>query len=132
MTIRHRITGAILATGYDSYEQKDQAVPYDLLYTIQIRAPFRNNLRAAAMRMLKHSMRHYQPYTRVMIVDDLGDQRGYDAFMETPSGVDTKTDVANRETNFNLTLRVEGELDLNDPVKMRAMTSLPLIRYSIK
>jgi hypothetical protein len=131
ITVKHPVTGNTIATGFDKYEAKDQAVPFDLLYTIQIRARFRNNLRVEAQRMLRYAMVKYQPYTRVLVKDSLGDIRSYDAFMESPSAVDTKTDVANRETNFNLTLRVEAELDLNDPIVQTAMSQLPVLNTQI-
>lgn len=120
-------TGEVMATGYDAYEERDQAVPYDLLYTIQIRARFRNNLMVEGLKMLRYAMRIYQPYTMVRIHDSLGELRTYDAFMESPSAVDVKQDVAGRENNWNLSLRVEAELDLNDPFVARTLTSLPII-----
>lgn len=130
-TVLHPITERTIATGFDAYEVKSQPVPFDLVYNIQIRARFRNNLRVDAMRMLGYAMRKYQPYTRVLVKDSLGDVRGYDAFMETPSPQDTRTDVANREINFNLTLRVEAELDLNDPLAQKSLSSLPDYRSVI-
>jgi hypothetical protein len=117
-------TGEVMKTGFDAYEDKSQAVPFDLLYTIQIRARFRNNLKVEAMQMLKYTLRRFQPYTTVYIKDSEGDLRSYTGFMESPSPLDTKPDVAGRETNFNVTLRVEAELDLNDPNVSRALTNL--------
>lgn len=131
VTIKNPITGNTVATGYDAYEQQDQAVPYDLLYNIQIKARFRNNLGVSALKMLRFLMKRYQPYTIVKIKDSLGDTRTYDAFAETPSPVDMMPDVAGRETNFNYTLRVEGELDINDPYVTRAVTT-PIVRTNLK
>jgi hypothetical protein len=125
-------TGDLIASGFDEYELKDQAIPYDLLYTIQIRARFRNNLHVAAQKMLRYAMRIYQPYTSVTIKDSLGDYRTYDAFMESPSMVDIKSTVADRETNFNMSLRVEAELDINDPVVRKSLSSLPGITTGLR
>lgn len=130
--IVHPITGEVIATGYDKYERKDQAVPFDLMYSIQIRAKYRNNMKVSAMAMLRYLMKRYQPYTRVAVVDSLGDTRFYDAFTEAPSANDIMPDIAGRETNFAIPLRVEGELDLNDPFTTRVVTGLPSLNYSIK
>lgn len=123
VTLLHPITGETMATGYDNYEVKVQAIPYDLLYTIQIRARYRNSLRVEAQQMLRYAMRIYQPYCIVSVKDSLGETRTYDAFMESPSIADRMTDVADREATFNMTLRVEAELDLNDPVERKAFIS---------
>ena len=132
ITVTNPRTGAVIAEGFDTYESKSQAVPFDLVYTIEIRARFRNNLKVESMLMLRYVMRHYQPYTRVSVVDSLGDTRYYDAFNETYTGVDIMPDITGREANFNVTLRVEGELDLNDPRNQRVVTNLPTIVTSIK
>ena len=129
VTVVHPITGVTIRTGFSSHEMKDQAVPFDLGYTIQIRARYRNNLRVDALRMLHYAMKKYQPYTALRVKDSRGEYRTYDAFMESPSPQDTKSDVTNREVNFNLSLRVEGELDLNDPYALRALAGLPTINY---
>jgi hypothetical protein len=131
VTLTNPRTGDVMATGFDAYEDKAQAVPFDILYTIQIRAKYRNNLKVEAMQMLRFAMKRFPPYSTVYVRDSLGDLRSYTAFMESPSALDTKPDVAGRETNFNLSIRVEAELDLNDPVVHRAMTSLPIIGYSV-
>jgi hypothetical protein len=131
VSITHPITGAVIATGHDAYEDKAQAIPFDILYTIQIRARYRNNLRVEAMQMLRHTMKRFPPYTTIYVRDSENELRSYTAFMESPSALDTKPDVAGRETNFNISIRVEAELDLNDPVVRKSMTSLPVIGYSI-
>jgi hypothetical protein len=131
VVINNPRTGDEMARGYDQYEMQDQAVPFDILYTIQIRARFRNSLRVEAQKMLRYAMRIYQPYCRVIIKDSLGESRGYDAFMENPSIADRMTDVSDRETTFNMSLRVEAELDLNDPFVLQSLTSLPNVRYDI-
>lgn len=132
VTVKHPITGEVIATGYDQYERKDQAVPFDILYTIEIRARFRNNIQVESLKMLQYMMKKLQPYTHFKMIDSEGDVRFYDAFMETPTAVDIMPDIAGKEANFNLTLRVEAELDLNDPFVVKAMTSSPLFNYSIK
>jgi hypothetical protein len=47
--------------------------------------------------------------------------------MEGPSALDTKPDVAGREAGFNVSLRVEAELDLNDPKVFKTLSKLGVI-----
>ena len=127
VTVRNPRTNAVIASGPDETEEKSQASPFDLLYTIQIRARYRNNLKVEAMKMLQYVMRRYQPYTTVYVKDSLDELRSYTAFMESPSALDTKPDVAGREIGFNVSLRVEAELDLNDPILLKTLSSLPTV-----
>jgi len=131
VTVLNPRTGDTMAEGFDQYESKDQAVPFDLMYTIQIRARYRNNLKVEAMQMLRYTMKKYPPYTTVYLKDSNDDLRSYTAFMESPSALDTKPDVTGRETNFNITLRVEAELDLNDPLVQRALSGLPTVNTGL-
>lgn len=131
VTIVNPRTGDVMAEGFDKYEDKAQAVPFDLMYTVQIRARYRNNLKVEAMQMLRHTLKRYPPYTTVYLKDSNDELRSYTAFMESPSALDTKPDVAGRETSFNVTLRVEGELDLNDPLVRTAMSSLPTVNTGL-
>lgn len=132
MTLLNPRTGVVMKTGFDQYEDKAQAVPFDLLYTIQIRARYRNNLKVESMKMLQFALKRFPPYCTVYCRDSQNDLRSYTAFMESPAALDTKPDVTGRETNFNISLRVEAELDLNDPVLRNALTSLPVVNTSVK
>lgn len=132
VTVTNPITGDVIATGWDRYEKKDQGVPFDFLYTIECRARFRNNLKVESMQMLRYMMGRYQPYTTLFVADSLGDTRTYDAFMETPTAVDIMPDVSGKEANFNMTLRVEGELDINDPYVVKVLSGRPTINLSNK
>jgi hypothetical protein len=131
VTITNPRTGDVMAEGFDEYEDKSQAVPFDLMYTIQIRARYRNNLKVEAMKMLHYTLKKYPPYTTVYLKDSDDELRSYTAFMESPSALDTKSDVAGRENNFNVTLRVEAELDLNDPIVRKVLSSLPEINTGL-
>lgn len=131
VTITNPRTGDVMAQGFNEYEDKSQAVPFDLMYTIQIRARYRNNLKVEAMKMLHHTLKKYKPYTVVYVKDSNDDLRSYTAFMESPSALDTKPDVAGREANFNVTLRIEAELDLNDPEVRQAMSGLPTVNTGL-
>ncbi len=64
---------------------------------------------------MDYVLRIYQPYSRVLVTDSVGDCRDYAAFMESISHLDEVPEVTDRVLGFAVTLRVEAELDLNDP-----------------
>lgn len=120
----------VTQTGFDRYEELQQAVPFDLMYSLQISARYRGALRSRnhTNRLLDYVLRVYPPYCRVVLKDSLQAIRTYEAFMEGISPMDDVMDVADRTLGFTVTLRVEGELDLHDPVVRRAVTSPPVVR----
>ena len=61
VTVTNPRTGDVIAEGFDEYEDKSQAVPFDLMYTIQIRARYRNNLKVESMKMLHYTLKKYPP-----------------------------------------------------------------------
>lgn len=113
--------------GYSRYEVQQQAVPFDITYTITILARHRGygkgspgvtgagSPRNQVNQLLDYVMRIYQPYGQVIVRDSLGDARSYSAFMESTSHLDEVAEVTERVIGFALTLRVEAELDLRDP-----------------
>lgn len=109
--------------GAESYwnlvEEKEQAVPYDLTYTISILARSRGkggiSQTNQANAILHQVLKVYQPYCLVKVFDSIGDGRTYEAFQESISHLDEVPEVADRVIGFAVTLRVEAELDLNDP-----------------
>lgn len=119
-------------SSFDRFENAQQATPFDLVYTLEVRARHRGGLgvRNQANRLLDHVLRVYQPYGAVVVQDSIGDYRTYEAFMEGVSVLDEVAEVAERMIGFAVTLRIEGELDLNDPVTKRAVTKLPKISTS--
>lgn len=104
-------------TGFDRMEMVAQATPFDITYTVQVRARYRGatGQRNQANAMFAHVLRIYPPYGKVNVVDSIGDLRGYEAFNEGISNIDTVGEVTERELGFSITLRVEAELDLKDP-----------------
>lgn len=95
--------------GPNSYEAKIQAWPFDLTYTIEAWHRMEN----WALLMIFHVMRKFPPYGIVTIVDSLGDQRTYDAFMQGgPKNLTEALGMTDRGSGFALTVRVTGELDL--------------------
>lgn len=116
--------------GFDRYEELQQAVPFDLMYSLQISTRYRGALRSRnhMNALLAYVLRVYPPYCRVVLKDSLKSIRTYEAFMEGITPMDDVADVADRTIGMVLTLRIEGELDLHDPQVRRAVTSPPVVR----
>jgi len=136
--------GETTVHGFDRYETKDTGVPFDITYSIQIFARHRGkgplpkkgvptgftgaagSPRNQVNAVLDYVLRRYAPYCQVILEDSLGDKRKYSAFMEAVSHLDEVPEVTERVLGFAVTLRVEAELDLSDPVVQRAATALTL------
>lgn len=66
--------------------------------------------------MVKHLLRVWQPYSKIRLIDSLGEQRTYDVFNEGDVlDIGEIVDVADRVKAYTISVRVEGELDINDP-----------------
>ena len=117
-------------SGFTKYETAQQSCPFDLLYTINIIAKARTAM-AAAQYILAYVLKIYQPYCAVYIADSVGDRRSYEAFLESIGPMDEAADVAERVIGFALSLRVEAELDINDPQMQTAVTNLAKVRTTI-
>lgn len=123
--------------GFDRYEEQQAAVPFDITYSINILARHRGfgpadrkghrnpegegSPRTQVNQCLDYVLRIYQPYSKVWVRDSVGDERSYSAFMEAISHLDEVPEVSDRVIGFALTLRVEAELDLNDPIVKKAV-----------
>jgi hypothetical protein len=141
--------GEVRLNGFDRYETKDTGVPFDITYSIQIYArhrgkgplpkkgkptgfvdatgaPAAGSPRNQVNAVLDYVLRRYAPYCQVLVEDSLGDSRKYSAFMEAVSHLDEVPEVTERVLGFAVTLRVEAELDLSDPVVQRAAMALTL------
>ncbi len=106
--------GSQTKLGWDRTEGRRQAHPYDITYTISIKARFRGakGNRSSANALFQHVMQTYPAYTMVKVYDSLGDFRTYEAFNEGITSLDSIGEVQERELGFAITLRVEAELDL--------------------
>ena len=129
-------------SGFDSYETKDTGVPFDVTYTITILARHRGkgplpkkgvptgftgaagSPRNQVNLLLDHVLRRTAPYCQIFVEDSLGDLRKYSGFMEAVSHLDEVPEVTERVLGFAVTLRVEAELDLSDPVVHQAVQTL--------
>jgi hypothetical protein len=117
------LPGGATVSGFDRMEQLGQAIPYDITYTIQVRARYRGatGQRNQVNAMFAHVLRIYPPYGKVNVVDSIGDLRGYEAFNEGISNTDSVGEVTERSLGFAITLRVEAELDLKDPATVQTV-----------
>ena len=120
-----------LRTSFDSFEDAQQSCPFDILYTISIQARQREYM-AAANRILAYVLKIYQPYCAVYVKDDVGDRRSYEAFMESLAPLDEVAEVGQRMIGFAMSLRVEAELDINDPIFNTTTTQLATVRTHVK
>ena len=99
-------------------EEKTWARPYEIMYDIHLRA----RLRAQADLMLRHVGRFYWAYGQVFLKDSEGEERGYMAFADSYDPLSELTDVADRLQGHTISMRVEGELDFDEP---RLMPTTP-------
>ncbi len=112
-------------SGFDRVEQIDQAVPFDISYSLNVVTRNRGagGNSQGGNRLLRHVLGIYPPYCAVWLKDSIGDVRSYEAFMEGVSPLDDVAEVADRVIGFSVSLRIEGELDLTDPVIRNTVTA---------
>lgn len=105
-------------SGFGQIESRPQAYPYDLFYSIYAYARYEHE----AIGMVKQLLRQFPPYSRISVIDSLGDVRRYTTFTEGDvSDIGEFTDVADRSKSYTMQIRVEGELDLLDPTVRSTM-----------
>lgn len=98
---------------YDQVEMKPQAWPYDINYSISVYSRYEYE----AQTILRHVMRRFQPRLFVTVKDSLNEDRFYTFFSDPAvSDIGEIVDVAQRLRGYSISVRVEGEIDLVDPV----------------
>lgn len=110
-------------SGFSKMEQLAQAIPFDITYTVQVRGRYRGSTgqRNQVNGLFAHVLRIFPPYGKVNVIDSIGDLRGYEAFNEGIANLDQAGEVGDRELGYALTIRVEAELDLKDPVTIQTV-----------
>ncbi len=103
--------GAVRA-GFRRRVGKGQALPMDLSYTLLVSEVRRTGAQA----MFRHALRRFHPHGFITVTDSVGDARTYDAYLESMDAADDIFDVSDRTVAFNLSIRVEGELDVGEEV----------------
>ena len=131
-------------TGYSAYEERQQAMPHTIEYTIAILTRNRGGgaMGSAvneAQRILQYLWRFFQPYCTVYVRDSTSEpedskreMRQYDAFVEDVGTESQVLEVTGRIIGFQLRLRVEGEIDINPAYTVPAVTGQPQINTDIK
>ena len=106
-------------------EQQEQAVPYDITYTISVISHHRGgvSVRGAVNNLFQHVLRYYQPYCTVAVRDSVGALRSYSGFQTGTQVLDELPEVTGRVLGFGVTVRVEAELDQNDSYLVPTVTS---------
>lgn len=107
------VSGFEAVSGFSTVEVKEQAWPYDIYYTISCYSRYEYE----AIPMVKRILRTYRPYSRIALTDSLSETRHYSVFAETGiQDIGEFVDIADRLKAYSMDIRVEGELDVNDPV----------------
>lgn len=106
-------------------ERKWWTYPFEIAYDVHLRA----RLRVQADRMLRHVGRHFWAYGQVFLLDSEGDERGYYAFVDSYDNLSELTDVADRLQGHTISMRVEAELDFDEP---HLMPTTPRYRSSVE
>lgn len=123
-------------TGFDRMAQRQQAHPFDFEYSILLVAKRRSlpvaggpNTRGlpsqpvveggSSNALLRAVLGPYSAYCGVNVQDSAGDWRTYTAFQSGLTPADEVNEVGDRVVGYSMTLRVEGELDV-DPEEIHA------------
>lgn len=101
-------------------EMKHYCNPYDITYDMHLRARRRQPVDL----MLRYICQYYPPYGVLFCVDSEGATRGYDAFQESIDNLDEVADISERVIGHTLSIRVEAELDFQDPFIVKATPNL--------
>ncbi len=110
--------------GYDRYEDRLKAMPFDIPYDVEFKA----RKRWQKVVMLEYAMKKF--WTRVFYAtDSAGNERTYEMKVEAQSSADELADITDRTLVYLVSLLVEAELDLNDPIVHKAVTQDPVFNF---
>jgi len=121
-------------TGYEAYEEMPQAQPTDFTYEIRAigrtKGGFFEGLpRDQASTLFMHLLKRYSHHNMsaaVYVVDTVGDIRRYSCFLESMNSEVETSQLSDRVVQFSVTIRVEGELDITDPLTYPSVRSRDL------
>ena len=115
--------------GFLVYESKVQAIPFDFTYTISAL----DRTEVEAQMILQKLLRIFQPVGKLAVKDSLGLQRTYSSYLEgAVANLQEIIDPVNRVRGYAITIRVEGELDLADPIVTSAVSGFDLFLHRMK
>jgi len=107
------VSGFEAVSGFSEVELKQQAWPVAIFYSIACYARYEHE----AIPMVKRIMKTFSPYSKVTVFDSLNEKRTYTVFAETGiQDIGELADVADRLKAYSMDIRVEAELDVEDPV----------------
>lgn len=110
-------------SGYLQWVRKPQAMPYDFIYTITCFDKTERNVQTIVRQVLKS----LPPVGKIFVTDSLGLLRSYEARSEGPIPSPREiSDAVNRFVSYTISVRVDGEIDLTDPVYTGAATGISL------
>lgn len=109
--------------GFDGYEEQPMAEPVDVTYTITAAATRRSGLASNALEKVWYYIRKvYKPYSLVIVNDSVGDRRTYNVFREGEFDASDVIEVGSRVASMGISVRVEGEHDIEDPVVTKSVS----------
>lgn len=130
------VTGVNGVSGYNAYETKEQAVPVQLSYDIQILSRYTRDARAIWQQVMRNIRSTAGPngsvvYCQVPVIDSLGEIRHYLGVINSFGVNNDVADVMRRRAMHVISIRVQGELDFGDPVVQRSIViSTPTVTFS--
>jgi hypothetical protein len=92
-------------------ETKEHAWPHDITYDVHLKA----RTRTQANLMYRQIGVVLGLYPVIHVRDTAGEERTYQAFNESTSGIDELTDISERMIGFTMSVRVAAELDFEEP-----------------
>lgn len=97
--------------GPSMVEVKAWTRPFDISYDVHLRA----RLRGQADRMLRVVGKVLWAHGQIAVQDSEGDRRGYYAFVDSYENLAEVNDISERLHGHTIPVRVEGELDFDEP-----------------
>lgn len=95
--------------GWDSYDTKRGAMPFDISYDVQILARRHMN----GIRLLTYCLQRCPPpFFTMSCEDSIGDKRLYDCGEVAVSSASELADIADRTMAWTISFEIRGELDL--------------------
>jgi hypothetical protein len=108
-------------SGFSSVETSPQAWPYDFTYTVTLYARYEYE----AQTLLRNMMRRFPPISQVIVKDSLDDYRSYACLNNNPiQDLSEIVDISERLKSYSISVLVQGELDLVDPIITESVQSV--------
>ena len=114
-------------TGYDRYEIKERAIPYNIGYEITAHAKGDRAMSDAAKIQFELGKVCVPPGFAMTLQDSLGDDRGYDVIVESISPSLSALELTDRDAGWTWSLMVHGELDHSLPYDQVSVHSAPTV-----